>query len=184
MNEVDVCERLLLYILVIFVLIYVHFPCFYLIFEFLYLVHTTDSMIGNDRSLFTLFRFKHGQVKSCRSPSTSKYRDCTSLHWPQSDHLLPLSAEAQAKARQLLVNLNTGKKYECHNLRHLLTFNCHDKNVATTLPLILCNRQYTLHITIIKVHNLTRLVDFSVTSNWWKHSPGTAVPKIESINFK
>ena len=34
LNEVDVCERLLVYILVIFVLIYVHFPCFYLIFEF------------------------------------------------------------------------------------------------------------------------------------------------------
>ena len=64
-NEVDICERLIVYILVIFVLIYVHFLCFNEIFDFLCLVHMFDSMIASDRSLFKLFQFKHQQVKSC-----------------------------------------------------------------------------------------------------------------------
>ena len=46
-------------------------PCFCLIFDFYDLVHTFDSMIGDDRSLFTLFRFEHREVEPWRSPSTS-----------------------------------------------------------------------------------------------------------------
>ena len=48
------CKYLVGYILDLFVVIWVHVPCFYLIFDFYCLVHTFD-----DRSLFTLFRFKH-----------------------------------------------------------------------------------------------------------------------------
>ena len=45
------------------------FLLFLLICDFFGLVHTSDSMIGNVRSLLTSFRFEHRQVKSQRSPS-------------------------------------------------------------------------------------------------------------------
>ena len=61
--ERDVCKKRLGYILVMFVvilLIYVHFLVFTsCLIIFFGLVYTFDSMIGNDRSLFTLFRFEH-----------------------------------------------------------------------------------------------------------------------------
>ena len=57
----DVCEKLLGYILVIFKVTYVHF--FVLFNIFFNLVYIFDSMIGDDRSLFTFFRYEHQQVK-------------------------------------------------------------------------------------------------------------------------
>ena len=48
-KEGDVCEKLLGYILVIFVLTDAHFLMFYFIFDFFFgLVYTFDSTIAND----------------------------------------------------------------------------------------------------------------------------------------
>ena len=52
-SEEDVCENLFGYILVIFVVTYLHFLILFHIFYGL--VCTFDSMISNDQRLFTFF---------------------------------------------------------------------------------------------------------------------------------
>ena len=50
-SEGDICEKLFSYISGNLCLV----PCFYFIIDFLSLVYSVDSMIGNDQSLSTLF---------------------------------------------------------------------------------------------------------------------------------
>ena len=57
-------KKFLGYSLVMFVILYVFM-------YFLGLVYTFDSKIGNDQCLFTLFRYKHWQVKLWLSPIAS-----------------------------------------------------------------------------------------------------------------